>query len=165
MHRRRYLSVCATGGAALAAGCTGGDGGDDRANKQDNQDVYADAFREALTRNSIEIREFRVEDRIVVLEYSPGELPADADEAAIEQRVQETIDTTAGAYFDRIHGPGDDRWAVDRLEADIVVGGSVVASWRMETEWVHTCVERGDVRECLGSKIEDSVERDDDDGA
>jgi hypothetical protein len=161
MDRRRYLSVCAAGSTALVAGCAGS-GDDGESEQQDNQEVYADAFRDALTRDDIEIREFRVEDRVVVLEYSPGELPADADEATVEKRVQESIDTAASAYFGRIHGPGDSRWAVDRLEADVVVGGSVVASWRLETEWVLTCVERSDVRECLGSKIEASVERYDD---
>lgn len=151
MDRRRYLALLAAG--SPLAGCTG-DQGPDVGSDADDSEVRRDALREALVREDIEVHELRVDGERVDLVYSPP-APEDADEAAYEQQVEETIEVTARAFYRRVRGG----WDVEGLDATVRVDGSVVATWRMESEWVAQHRSGDITREELREKIEATVER------
>ena len=151
MERRRYLAVLAAGGAF--GGCT--DDGQDLESETNDSEVRREALGEALVREDIEVEELAVDDGRVELVYSPPDLPEDADEADYEARVEETIETTARAFYRRVRGG----WEVSGLDATVRIEGSTVATWRMESEWVEQH-RAGDItREELREKIEATVER------
>lgn len=148
MLRRRYLTslALALGGPALA-GCAGSD---DDAGVERHSEGYVAAFRDALEDEGHEVHELVIEAGVVQVEYAPAELT--------EEAIEESIRTGAYAYWERVHGG----WKVDRLEARVVVGGDLVATWRVETEWVERHL-AGDIsRQELAAKVEASVERHDD---
>lgn len=145
MHRRRYLAGLSTALGLSLVGCTGTN---DKAQGDPNE-AYRNAFRSTLTDAGITIRTFEVSDGVVDLEY----VPAEATEASVEESVQ----TAGRAYYDRIYGG----WDVDRLEAAAFIDGSLVATWRMESEWVRQHRDGDITREELGEKIQGTVERHD----
>lgn len=151
MDRRRYLALLAAGGAF--AGCT--DDGQEVEAETDDSEVRREALREALVREDIEVEELRVEGERVELVYSPPDLPEDADEADYEARVEETIETTARAFYRRVRGG----WDVEGLDATVLVDGTMVATWRMESEWIERHRAGEITREELRAKIEATVER------
>lgn len=150
MRRRRYLLACSSLGTALA-GCTGGSSGDaTETEAAAAQTTYEDAFREALGREGIEIRDLTYDDGAVVVAYVPAE--------PTEEGVEESIQVAARAYFDRVYGG----WNADRLDASAYVDDSLVATWHMETAWIDAYLAGEITREELGQRVEDSVERHDD---
>lgn len=161
MRRRRYLSVCGLAVAStVAAGCTdggNGDGGDDGDGGLDNE-IMVERVRGTLESEGAEVRELSNEGDVVVLEYSPGELPDDADESEIEARVEETVRAVSGTFFEPIVGPGSG-WEADYLDASVTIDGTVVATYRLETAWAEECSATGDTRACLEERVQGSVER------
>lgn len=145
MRRRRYLAgLSATVGLAVV-GCTSNES---NANADPNE-AYRNAFRTTLTDEGISIRQFAVNDGVVDLEYVPAE--------PTEEGVENSIHTTARAYYDRVYGG----WDVDRLEAAAFIDGSLVATWHMESRWVEQHRDGDISRDELGEKIEATVERHD----
>lgn len=150
MRRRGYLVSCSLVGVTLA-GCTGGDTSEPTETEAAaDQTAYEDAFRDALSREGIAIRDLTYEDGSVRLEYEPAE----PTEAGVEQ----SIEVAARAYFDRVYGG----WNAARLDASAYVDGSLVATWRMETAWIDAYLAGEITRDELGQRVEDSVERFDD---
>lgn len=141
MRRRRYLAGLAALSGLCLAGCT-----DDQPETDPNE-AYRNAFRTALTDAGITIRTFEVRGGVVDLEYVPAE--------ATEKSIEESIQTAARAYYDRVYGG----WDVDRLSAAAYIDGSLVASWRMESEWVQQHRDGDISRSELGEKIRATVER------
>lgn len=151
MRRRQYLRGCLLAGSAALAGCSGGDG---TATESDDgaSEVRREAFREALTESGITVRELAVDDAgHVNVEYEPAE--------PTEESVRNSIDTAARAYFDRVYG--ESGWAVERLDASVVIGGRLVATWHMKSEWIEQYLEGRISREEMAARVEDSVERHD----
>lgn len=149
MRRRRYLAAFAVIGVALA-GCTDGDPETTETEAAAAQTAYEDAFREALAREDVEVRELAYDDGRVRVEYRPAE-PSEAS-------VEESIQVAARAYFDRVYGG----WNAARLDASVYVDGSLVATWHMETAWIDAYLDGEITRDELGQRVEDSVERYDD---
>lgn len=149
MRRRRYLLACASLGLPLA-GCTGDDGEATETEAAAAQNAYEEAFRDALEGEGIEILDLSYDDGVVRLEY----VPAEPTEASVE----ESIEVGARAYFDRVYGG----WNADRLDASAYLEGSLVATWHMETGWIDAYLAGEISREELGQRVEDSVERHDD---
>lgn len=149
MRRRRYLAAWTVIGGALA-GCTGDDSGTTETEAAAAQTAYEDAFREALAREDVEVRELAYDDGRVRLGYRPAE-PSEAG-------VEESIEVAARAYFDRVYGG----WNAARLDASVYVDGLLVATWHMETAWIDAYLDGEITREELGERVEDSVERYDD---
>jgi hypothetical protein len=143
MHRRRYLAGLATGLGLTLVGCTGSKPADEG----DSNEAYRNAFRDALTEADITIRTFAVSEGVLDLEY----VPAEATEASVEESVR----TIARAYYDRIYGG----WDVDRMDAAAYIDDSLVATWRMESEWIQQHLDGEISRDELGEKIQGSVER------
>jgi hypothetical protein len=143
MHRRRYLAGLATGLGLTLVGCTGSQ----PSTEGDPNGAYRNAFRSALTEADITIRNFAVSEGVLDLEYAPAE--------ATEASVEESVRTIARAYYDRIYGG----WDVERMEAAAFVDDSLVATWRMESEWVQQHLDGDISRDELGEKIQGSVER------
>lgn len=152
MLRRRFVALCALAASGGLAGCTNDDGEDDSGS---TGSVYRQAFRDALTDEGIEVRALTNEDGRVELTYAPGGLGSDADEDDYEARIEETVGIAAEAYFDRVYGG----WDVTRLDATVEVEESVVATWRMESEWIQRYLDGDISRDELGAKVEESVER------
>ena len=144
MRRRRYLAGFAVATAAPVAGCSGE--GDGPATVTDKSDVYRDAFVDAIERNGHVVATLAVDTR-VDLEYTPAETS--------EEGVKESINHVARAFFDRVTGG----WAVEGLDAGVLIEGSVVATWTMERAWIEAFVDGDISREELGRRVEDSVER------
>lgn len=145
MHRRRYLAGLSTALGLAFAGCTGSG-----TEQSDPNEAYRNAFRTTLTDEGITIRRFEVgEGGVVELEYAP----ADATEASVEESVR----TAGRAYYDRVYGG----WDVDRLDATAFIDGSLVATWRMESQWVRQHRDGDISRDELGEKIQATVERHD----
>lgn len=171
MRRRRYLSLCGLAAAsAVAAGCTdggNGDGGDDGDGGLNNE-ILVERVRGTLESEGAEIHELSDEGDVVVLEYSPGNLPDDADGSEIETRVEETVRAVSQTFYEPIVGPGSG-WRADHLDATVTVDGAVVATYRLETAWAEECSGTGDTRACLEERVQGSVERpqvnDDDSGS
>lgn len=145
MRRRRYLSGLSSAIGFSLVGCTSTN--DEQ--EGDPNEAYRNAFRTTLTDAGITIRTFEVSDGVADLEY----VPAEATEASVEESVQ----TAARAYYDRIYGG----WDVDRLEAAAFIDGTLVATWRMESEWVRQHRDGDITRDELGEKIQGTVERHD----
>lgn len=141
MRRRRYLAGLAALFGLCLAGCT-----DDQPEADPNE-AYRNAFRTALTDAGIAIRAFEVREGVVDLEYVPAE--------ATEESIEESIQTAARAYYDRVYGG----WDVDRLSAAASIDGSLVATWRMESKWVQQHRDGDISRSELGEKIRATVER------
>ena len=144
MRRRRYLAWIAIATAAPAAGCSGE--GDGPATVTNQGDVYRDAFVDAIERDGHDVTTLAVDTR-VDLEYTPAETS--------EEGVGESINHVARAFFDRVNGG----WAVEGLDAGVLIEGSVVATWNMERAWIEAFVDGDISREELGRRVEDSVER------
>lgn len=138
MYRRTYLA-----GACLAlAGCSGSEG-----RQRDDSEVYRSALRETLEADGITVRDITVEDAVVDLEYEPAE--------PTEESVEESIHTTARAYYDRVYGG----WEVDRLNSGVHVDETLVATWHMESQWVQQHRDGDISRGELGEKVEETVEQ------
>ncbi|WP_336136845.1 hypothetical protein [Natronomonas amylolytica] len=144
MRRRRYLAGLSTALGVAFVGCT-----DDGTERSDPNEAYRNAFRTTLTDEGITIRRFEVREGVVALEYAPAE--------ATEASVEESVRTAGGAYYDRIYGG----WDVDRLEAEVFVDGSLVATWHMESRWVRQHRDGDISRDELGEKIQATVKRHD----
>jgi hypothetical protein len=144
VRRRRYLAGFAVATAAPVAGCSGE--GDGPATATDKSDVYRNAFVDAIERNGHNVRTLAVDTR-VDLEYTPAETS--------EEGVGESINHVARAFFDRVNGG----WAVEGLDAGVLIEGSVAATWNMERAWIEAFVDGDISREELGRRVEDSVER------
>jgi hypothetical protein len=151
MRRRQYLRGCLLAGSAALAGCSGG--GETATETDDGpSEIRREAFRDALTENGITVHELAVDDDTHVnVEYEPAE--------PTEESVRSSIDTAARAFFDRVYG--ESGWAVERLDARVVVVGRLVATWRMESEWIEQYLEGRISREEMAARVEDSVERHD----
>jgi len=144
VRRRRYLAGIAVATAAPVAGCSGD--GDGSATVTNRSDVYRDAFVDAIERNGHVVATLAVDTR-VDLEYTPAETS--------EEGVGESINHVARAFFDRVNGG----WAVEGLDAGVLIEASVVATWNMERSWIEAFVDGDISREELGRRVEDSVER------
>ncbi|MUV87226.1 hypothetical protein GJ631_11785 [Natronomonas sp. CBA1123] len=151
MRRRQYLAGLSLASSALLAGCSGSD--DTTATPDsESSDIRREAFREALTENGITVRELAVDDESHVnLEYEPAE--------PTEESVRNSIDAAARAFFDRVYG--ESGWAVERLDARVVIDGTLVATWQMESEWIEQYLEGRISREEMAARVENSVERHD----
>jgi len=148
VRRRRYLAGYALAVGSLGtAGCTGDDGGD-RATVETDQEVYADALRDAVGDAGHSVHELSVADR-VFLAYSPQE--------PTERGVEESIEDVGRAFFDRVYGG----WDVDGLDARVRIDGALDATWRMEREWIASYIDGDLDREELGRRVKESVERHD----
>lgn len=149
MHRRRLLALGVAGSVSALAGC--GEGADEQTPTPAaaEQTTYEDALRDALTREGIEIRGITYDDGRVLLEYEPPE--------PTEESVEQSIAVTARAYYDRVHGG----WSAERLDASVFVDGELVATWHMDSEWIHAYLEGSITRDELGRRVEESVERHD----
>lgn len=144
VRRRRYLAGIAVATAAPVAGCSGD--GDGAATVTNQGEVYRNAFVDAVERNGHVVETLAVDTR-VDLEYTPAEAP--------EEGVGESINHVARAFFDRVNGG----WAVEGLDAGVLIEASVVATWHMERAWIEAYVDGDISREELGRRVEDSVER------
>ena len=144
MRRRRYLAWIAVATAAPVAGCSGD--GDGAATVTNQGEVYRNAFVDAIERNGHVVATLAVDTR-VDLGYTPAK--------ASEEGVGESINDVARAFFDRVNGG----WAVEGLDAGVLIEASVVATWRMERAWIEAYVDGDISREELGQRVEDSVER------
>ena len=144
VRRRRYLAGIAVATAAPVAGCSGD--GNGAATVTNQGEVYRNAFVDAIERKGHVVATLAVDTR-VDLEYTPDE-PS-------EEGVGESINHVARAFFDRVNGG----WAVEGLDAGVLIEGSLVATWHMERAWIEA-YDDGDIsREELGRRVEDSVER------
>lgn len=156
MRRRCYLSLCGLAAGSSIAGCTTiGDGGNSNGDGGGGDGAYRGTFRDSLTREGVEIRELTTDGGRVELVYAPGDLPDDGSEEAYETRVQETVETASRSFFDRVYGG----WTVDRLDATVRIDGSVVATWRMDREWIERYLDGEYTREEMARRVEESVER------
>jgi hypothetical protein len=144
VRRRRYLARIAVATAAPVAGCSGD--GDGPATVTNRDDVYRDAFVDAIERDGHVVATLAVDTR-VDLEYTPAE--------ASEPGIRRSINDVAKAFFDRVNGG----WAVEGLDAGVLVEASVVATWNMERAWIEAYLDGDISREELGRRVEDSVER------
>jgi len=144
VRRRRYLAGIAVATAAPVAGCSGD--GDGPATVTNRDDVYRDAFVDAIERDGHVVATLAVDTR-VDLEYTPAE--------ASEPGIRQSINDVAKAFFDRVNGG----WAVEGLDAGVLVEASVVATWNMERAWIEAYLDGDISREELGRRVEDSVER------
>ena len=144
VRRRRYLAGIAVATAAPVAGCSGDGAGPGTVTNQG--EVYRNAFVDAIERNGHVVATLAVDTR-VDLEYTPAETS--------EEGVGESINHVARAFFDRVTGG----WAVEGLDAGVLIEGSVAATWNMERSWIEAFVDGDISREELGRRVEDSVER------
>jgi hypothetical protein len=144
VRRRRYLAGIAVATAAPVAGCSGDGAGPATVTNQG--EVYRNAFVDAIERNGHVVATLAVDTR-VDLEYTPAETS--------EEGVGESINHVARAFFDRVNGG----WAVEGLDAGVLIEASVVATWNMERAWIEAFVDGDISREELGRRVEDSVER------
>ena len=144
VRRRRYLAGIAVATAAPVAGCSGD--GNGPATVTNRSDVYRNAFVDAIERDGHNVTTLAVDTR-VDLEYTPAETS--------EEGVGESINHVARAFFDRVNGG----WAVEGLDAGVLVEASVVATWNMERAWIEAYLDGDITREELGRRVEDSVER------
>lgn len=158
MRRRRYLSLCATTAATVAAGCSNGGAGADGSDEGLDNGIVAERIRGVLEEEGAQIHELTDDGNVVTLEYSPGGLPEDASESEIETRVEETIRSVSQEYYQPIVGPGNG-WQADRLEGSVLVGETVVATYRLETAWAEECSGTGDTTSCIEERVQNSVER------
>ena len=151
MRRRQYLACVTLASNALLAGCSGSDETTPESD-DGSSDIRREAFRDALTEDGITVRELVIDDDSHVnLEYEPAE--------PTEESVRDSIDTAARAFFDRVYG--ESGWAVERLDARVVVDGTLVATWHMKSEWIEQYLEGRLSREEMAARVEDSVERHD----
>jgi hypothetical protein len=151
MRRRQYLACVTLASSALVAGCSGSD---ETTPESDggSSDIRREAFRDALTEDGITVRELVIDDDSHVnLEYEPAE--------PTEESVRDSIDTAARAFFDRVYG--ESGWAVERLDARVVVDGTLVATWHMKSKWIEQYLDGRISREEMAARVEDSVERHD----
>lgn len=143
MRRRRYLV-----GTVLAvtplAGCSGN--GNGAATVTNKSAVYREAFVSSIEDHDHVVRDVTVDSR-VALEYSPAE--------ASESGVAASVQDVARAFFGRVNGG----WTVEGLDARVVVDGTLVATWRMESRWIESYVDGDITRDELGRRVENSVER------
>jgi hypothetical protein len=151
MRRRRYLVCCGLTAGIAIAGCTG-NGDSEEEDDRGNDEIRREAFRNALTGNGITIHELSIDENShVILEYSPAE--------PTEESVEDSIDATARAFFDRVYG--EEGWAVEQLDARVVVDGTLVATWSMKAEWIEQYLEGRLSREEMAARVEETVERHD----
>ncbi|QLD88282.1 hypothetical protein HWV07_04230 [Natronomonas salina] len=158
MRRRRYLLLSATAVATVAAGCSNGGAGEDGSGEGLDNGIVIERIRGVLEEEGVQIHELRDGGNVVTLEYAPGKLPDDAGESEIETRVEETIRSVSQEYYQPIVGPGSG-WQADRLEASVLVDGTVVARYRLETAWAEECSGTGDTASCIEERVQNSVER------
>lgn len=161
MRRRRYLSLCGLAVAStVAAGCTDGGNGDGEGDGGGGLDngIMVERVRGTLEAEGATVHELEDEGDEVVLEYSPGGIPEDADASEIESRVEETVRAVSQTFFEPIVGPGSG-WEADHLDASVTVDRTVVARYRLETAWAEECSATGDTRACLDERVQGSVER------
>ena len=158
MRRRRYLSFCATAAATVAAGCSNGGAGEDGSDEGLDNGIVIERIRGVLEQEGAQIHELSDGGDVVTLEYSPGKLPEDVGESEIETRVEETIRSVSQEYYQPIVGPGSG-WEADRLEASVLVDGTVVARYRLETAWAEECSGTGDTASCIEERVQNTVER------
>lgn len=153
MRRRSYLALLGVATAG-AAGCTGGGAGDDDGGQA--LDARKSTFRDHLEDAGMEVLELAIEDDgTVTLEYEPGELTPDADEAQIEARIEETVDGAAHSFFDRVYGG----WDVEFLDASVFVAGTLVVTWHMDGDWIDEYLAGAITREEMADRVEASVEQ------
>lgn len=157
MRRREYLSVCASALASVIAGCSNGGSDDGGSDSLDNE-LLIDRIRGVLEEEGAEIHELIDEGDLVTLEYSPGNLPEDASESEIEARVETTVRSVSEEFYQPIVGPGSG-WEADRLDATVLVDGTVVATYHLKTAWADECSGTGDTSGCIEERVQDSVER------
>jgi hypothetical protein len=153
MDRRRYLALLTAGVAP--AGCTNDRGPDVESDTNDTE-IRREALRDALVSEDIEVHELRVDGGRVALVYSPP-VPEGTDESTYEEHIEDTVETTAFAFYRRVRGG----WDVEGVDASVLVDDSAVATWRMESEWVAQYRSGEIAREELTGKIEATVERHD----
>lgn len=145
MRRRRYLAgVVLAVGSTVVAGCSEPDDG--ATTVTERNDVYREAFRDAVEREGHEVEELAVGTR-VSLAYRPAE--------ASEDGVRESVSDVARGFFDRVNGG----WDVEGLDARVSVDGALVATWRMERAWIEAYVAGDITRDELGRRVEGSVQR------
>ncbi len=144
MQRRQYLALSTTALAALAAGCTGGDGDDGAAdddgdqNGDDEDDGIDDggptptpaednlnAFRNDVEGAGFEVLDLYEEDGIVTLDYT--------SDAADEDAVVEEAEPILEAFGDQLAAG----WEVEWLEVWLIgEDGSETASYILMAQWV-----------------------------
>lgn len=158
MRRRRYLALCGVVAGTPLAGCSNGGADDGNGQQGLDNELLLDRVREALEEEGAEIRELTDDGEVVTLRYLPGDIPEDADESEIEARVEETVRAVSETFYEPIVGPGTG-WRADRLEGTVLVEGTVVATYTLETAWAEECSETGDTVACIEQRVQDSVER------